>query len=271
MNTLQPDHTSSTSDPGQSTSRQNQLERELPLNQNNQSRLNSNQPSLLTSDSQPGPSRPNQNLGMSCDPIIFTEPHNSGGSNTYFNAIDPRLQEVQSPEKISSVFEPISAHIPVKIKEKIWNGEFIELGVLLKSNRDLVNESNLDGELSVKGRVLSIVNKKSTPIKNIHIWTSAFMIYATITLEKWPSKGLELMKYMQTVRMAATREYAEGWFPHDEQYRLHKSHSPSSWGVVDMELWMLLVCTPKTSPTFDSGFPKQQYQSSNNPQSDRSL
>lgn len=80
------------------------------MNQNNQSRLNSNQPSLLTSDSQPGPSRPNQNLGMSCDLIIFTEPHNSGGSNA-FNAIDPRLQEVQSPEKMSSVFEPISAHI----------------------------------------------------------------------------------------------------------------------------------------------------------------
>ena len=50
VNTLQPDHASSTSDPGQSTSRQNQPE--LHLNQNKQSRLNSNQPSLLTSDSQ---------------------------------------------------------------------------------------------------------------------------------------------------------------------------------------------------------------------------
>jgi hypothetical protein len=139
VNTLQPDQTSSTSDPGQSTSSQNQLE--LPSNQNTQSRLNSNQPSLLTSDSQPFPSRPNQNLGMSFDPIIFTEPHNSGGSNT-FNAIDTRLQEFQSPEKILSVFEPISAHIPVKIKEKIWNGEFIEWSVLLKSNRDLVNKGN---------------------------------------------------------------------------------------------------------------------------------
>ena len=64
VNTLQPDQTSSTSDPGQSTSRQNQLEQ--PSNENNQ------------------------------------------------------------------------AHIPLKIKEKIWNGEFIELSVLLKSNRCLV-------------------------------------------------------------------------------------------------------------------------------------
>ena len=92
----------------------------------------------------------------------------------------------------------------------------IELSVLLKSNRDLVNESNLDGELSVKGGVLSIVNKKSTPIKSIHTWTSAFMIYASIMLEKWSSKGLELIKYMQIVRMAATRGYAEGWIQYDE-------------------------------------------------------
>jgi uncharacterized membrane protein len=53
VSTLQPDQTSRTSDPAQSTSKQNQLE--LPSNQNN--RLNSNQPSLLTSD-----------------PIDFTEP-----------------------------------------------------------------------------------------------------------------------------------------------------------------------------------------------------
>ena len=98
------------------------------------------------------------------------------------------------------------------------------------------------------------------------------MIYASIMLEKWSSKGLELIKYMQTVRMAATRGYAEGWIQYDEQYRLRKAHSPSSsWGVVDMELWMLLVSTPKTTPTFDSGFPKQQYQGSNNRQADRSL
>ena len=56
---------------------------------------------------------------------------------------------------------------------------------------------------------------------------------------------------MQTVRMAATREYAEGWIQYDEQYRLRKAHSPSSsWGVVDMELWMLLVSTPQDNPHF---------------------
>jgi hypothetical protein len=53
------------------------------------------------------------------------------------------------------------------------------------------------------------------------------------------------LKYMHTVRMAAIRDYSLGWVNYDEQYRLRKATSPSSsWGVVDMELWMLCVSTP---------------------------
>ena len=71
------------------------------------------------------------------------------------------------------------------------------------------------------------------------------MIYASLMLEKFPNKGLEFFKYMHTVRMAASRGYFLGWVNYDEQYRLRKATSPSSsWGVVDMELWMLCMSTP---------------------------
>ena len=76
------------------------------------------------------------------------------------------------------------------------------------------------------------------------------MIYASIILEKWPNKGLELFKYMQTVRLAVSRGYFGGWIQYDEQYRLRKAISPcSSWGVVDMELWMMCVSTPHSPPS----------------------
>jgi hypothetical protein len=51
---------------------------------------------------------------------------------------------------------------------------------------------------------------------------SAFMIYASLMLEKFPNKGLEFFKYMHTVRMAASRGYSLGWVNYDEQYRLRK-------------------------------------------------
>ena len=54
---------------------------------------------------------------------------------------------------------------------------------------------------------------------------------------------------MHIIRMAASRGYSLGWVNYDEQYRLRKATSPSSsWGVVDMELWMLCMSTPPPPP-----------------------
>ncbi|XP_052076053.1 uncharacterized protein LOC127714117 [Mytilus californianus] len=222
-------------------------------NCNEENTLDRPRGALLPLNPQPGPSGvkspSNNNLGMLTVSNQFVS-HGSAGSGF----LDTRLQVDQSPPYISSVFDPISSHIPVKIKEKIWNGEFIDLNILLKSTRDLVNEQNLEGELVVKGGVLSLVNQKRSPIKSIHVWTSAFMIYGSVMLEKWPNKGLEFFKYMQTVRMAASRGYSGGWVHYDEQFRLRKASSPfSSWGVVDMELWLLCVSTPNVSPSFNTG------------------
>jgi hypothetical protein len=46
------------------------------------------------------------------------------------------------------------------------------------------------------------------------------MIYASLMLEMFPSKGLEFFKYMHTVRMAASRGYSLGLVNYDEQHSL---------------------------------------------------
>ena len=112
---------------------------------------------------------------------------------------------------MTSIFDPISSNIPLKLKEKIWNGEFVELNLMLKSNQTLLNELSTVGNLAVKEGSLSVVHSNSSPIRNIHVWTSAFMVYASVMLEKWPRKGLEFLKYMQTVGTAASRGCPGGW------------------------------------------------------------
>ena len=43
------------------------------------------------------------------------------------------------------------------------------------------------------------------------------MIYASVMLEKFPNNGQEYLKYMQTVRMAASRGGVNGgWVQYDE-------------------------------------------------------
>jgi hypothetical protein len=85
--------------------------------------------------------------------------------------------------------DPVSAHIPLKVKENIWRGEYIHFGVLLKSAKELASDSMLDGDLVLKRGTITVFNKKSDSINNIHNWTTAFIIYMDILLEKWSSKA----------------------------------------------------------------------------------
>ncbi|VDI76275.1 Hypothetical predicted protein [Mytilus galloprovincialis] len=70
-------------------------------------------------------------------------------------------------------------------------------GLLLKSAADLGSDSTLGGYFILKGGALTVVNKKPDSLNNMEIWTSAFMIYMAILLEKWPMKAQEYLKYMQ--------------------------------------------------------------------------
>lgn len=143
----------------------------------------------------------------------------------------------------SPVYTP-GMYDPLKFKEKIWAGEYIEFNPLLKSAKEFAYDPQFNGELAVKGGQLTVVQQKPFSIKNIHAWTSAFMIYMGIMLEKWPNKGQEYLKYMCNVRLAADRGSGTGWVLCDEQYRLRKvRYSFSSWGELDMVLWFLYVAT----------------------------
>lgn len=159
------------------------------------------------------------------------------------------VQGGQDPTYTASLFDPVSAHIPVKIKEKIWSGQFIDLSILLKSAQELAYDPQLGGDLVIKGGQLTVVQPKMKSVTNIHVWTSAFMVYMSVVLEKWPTKGQEMLKYMYMVRLASSIGHGTGWVRFDEQYRLRKARLPqSSWGAVDMELWVIYVSTQTTSP-----------------------
>lgn len=152
-----------------------------------------------------------------------------------------------SPVPVASVFDGIGDHVPLKLKEKIWAGEFFSLGLMLKSARDLAKEMDqAGGEIVMKGGKL-VVQKhlEAKPIYNIHVWTSAFMVYMSVVLEKHPAKAQELLKYMRDIRLAANRS-GSSWFKYDEQYRLKKVKYPtSSWGLIDSELWLLYVTSQR--------------------------
>ena len=122
----------------------------------------------------------------------------SPGGIYFSGSLDSRLQVNRSHDVMPSIFDPISSHIPLKLKEKAWKGDFIDFHLLIKICMELANEQGIEGDLAVKGVSLAVVNKTSNPIRNIYVWSSAFMVYASVMLEKWPNKGIAFFKYMHS-------------------------------------------------------------------------
>jgi hypothetical protein len=66
----------------------------------------------------------------------------------YSFAIDGHwFQTSDTPDSAVGMHDPVSAHIPLKVEEKIWRGEYIHFRVLLKSAKELASDSMLDGDL----------------------------------------------------------------------------------------------------------------------------
>ncbi|XP_067652420.1 uncharacterized protein [Haliotis asinina] len=142
--------------------------------------------------------------------------------------------------------DDLGVNLPIALKEKIWKGEYANLSLLLKSDRELEDYActsavfvNMGGQLELK--------PKSTGkrVQNIFEWTPAFTVYMSIYILAHPEATQGMLKYMNTIRTAATRHPGYGWRLYDEQVRLRQARCPGSpWGTVNVELWMLYVQDP---------------------------
>ena len=110
----------------------------------------------------------NSNYGTLILPSV-SESFGVGAQASIVDCQSNRIQVNQSPNLIPSVFDPISSHIPVKIKERVWAGEFIDLNLLLKSAGDLADDSHLERDLTVRGGVFSVIKPQKSQFKSIHV------------------------------------------------------------------------------------------------------
>lgn len=115
---------------------------------------------------------------------------------------------------------PLGSTVPVRVKNKIWNDQFIDLKCLLPNFKQ--------EDLSIKIENNSI-QFNSQPFKqsimSLHQWTSAFLIFMSIYTEKLPQESVNLLKYCFTVREIGSSNGDNAWRYYDENFRkLRQSH-----------------------------------------------
>ena len=131
----------------------------------------------------------------------------------------------------------ISGHVSPSLKQKIWNGEYINLSKLIfqESSKQVFS-------IDSKGEI-SLAPKASKQISTIEVWTDAFIVFIDIFCQLNSNQYAAL--YLHTIRLGARQYSSYGWLSYDEQFRIKKARCfNTSWGTVDQELWLLFMCRP---------------------------
>ena len=145
---------------------------------------------------------------------------------------------------------PASTPIPLKLVEKIWRGDYIELHELLPTRLGAPGPTTLDALL------------QSDKIKH-EDWVLCFNTLVSVIAMRTPEQASDLLAYSSTTVKAS--HYFEGlpWIDYDVHFRRQiATQSSPKWGTIDAALWIMYFtrATPKpasTPPTGDRNQPSQ--------------
>lgn len=158
--------------------------------------------------------------------------------NNAENECIPNTENIQITQ-VPSVHAKLGLNVTPAIKNKIINGEYVDLANLIDASHATLKDEKtivmIDGVLTTK-------EKPKQNINTIEKWTDAFIVFMSIYLAVHPEKTQGLLKYMQSMRLGASRIHGLGWKDYDQQFRLRLSYDPTkSWDTVDNELWLMYM------------------------------
>ncbi|XP_071168809.1 uncharacterized protein LOC143042006 [Mytilus galloprovincialis] len=171
-------------------------------------------------------------------PATVTSPDSINESQQLNTGITPNILPVYS------VNDNLGLNVSQQTQDKIINGEYVDLSILL-TNASTEQSSSLT--LDTNGQLV-IQAKPSKKITDISTWIDAFLIYTSIYVGVHLEDTQTILKYMYSVKLGASRSIGLGWKDYDQQFRLKKARNPAlSWATVDQELWLLYIHTGQST------------------------
>jgi hypothetical protein len=114
-------------------------------------------------------------------------------------------KSIETPDHLAIICPPATQQL-------IWDGIYVNLACFIPKEEGEELTTRLewtDGTLK----------QHTTPrqIRTIFDWTSAFIRFMEVYLQYHPGKALEMLRYMDIVRLAYTKWGGMGWRAYDEQ------------------------------------------------------
>lgn len=81
------------------------------------------------------------------------------------------LFKVIPQNKAQYIYEPVGAHIPLKVKDKIWRGEFVDLNLLLKIGHEIENEAGSDWVIRHGELTFTFASRQPHPRSTFYVYS----------------------------------------------------------------------------------------------------
>lgn len=176
----------------------------------------------------------NENRNIADDNRVKVPRTIPSGENfrSVFSTLPSETQErvaAMAPSALASF-----SHVDLKLREKIWAQEFVDL-TLLSPRQGLYEEEftlalRSDGSSSTP--IISMTPKNKSKINHIAQWETLFEVYTAVFIShpKLSVNAIPMMSYRKHVRDLA-RAHAD-WKAYDESFRAMRVHESWSWDYV---------------------------------------
>ena len=193
---------------------------------------------------------------LSFAPLDVTLPHESSALHNATAAVQtPTTQDllssvlqqmtaqtaVHGEQSAISPFLVLGSTLDPKIKAKIWEGVYVELGGLSSPTDPTVSVAvSHDGQQPS----VSLTPVKAKPPGNIIEWLRLFATYMCVYLQTHASEAPSMLTYMVNILDMHRRHGGFAWRVYDERFRRVRALAPSMpWHVTNWDLAMDAVQT----------------------------
>ncbi|KAJ1179656.1 hypothetical protein NDU88_004890 [Pleurodeles waltl] len=118
----------------------------------------------------------------------------------------------------------LAAHVGSDVKEKIWEGEFVDIFSLIKAKRR---------EMEVKDKKVKTAShsdKKPKAEESITNWLFGFNVFMSVMLEKKPELGISMICYANKILKAHHMYGGNSWLDYDRDFRFRSQYSSDKRG-----------------------------------------
>ena len=147
-------------------------------------------------------------------------------------------------------FFHLMTHVDTSLKEKIVNGEYVELQKLLPKDKKSQykttdGENLLEWVRTDQGTFLLPVSDRENKINNVKRWDQAFRVYATVYCGAHPMRAQEVWQYIDIIHTAAATFGWENMATYDHTFRKLMAFNPQqSWATTYSQMWNICMTDP---------------------------